>query len=344
MHARLFAPYRDRISVGALIPMNTPEAAITTLEHAVELGLKAGAISGFVRRPIAKLEREHGPLDPSVSRYDTFALDSAYDYDPFWERCCELRFAPISHSSVQQHHVARSPSSYVYNHVGGLGRGHEALCKSLFLGGVTKRFPQLRIGFLEGGVAWACSLFTDLIGHWEKRNGEAIRGLDPDRLDVDALMKLFDEHGDPDLLKESERVRTYFAQRAARPERLDEFDAVGLACAEDIAERFIPSFYFGCEADDPLVAWAFAEKVNPFGSRLRAMLGSDIAHWDVVDMTEPIAEAYESVEKGTLSQRDFREFAFTNAVRLHAGMNPDFFSGTVLEKAAAEELAKEETQ
>jgi hypothetical protein len=29
-----------------------------------------------------KLERDHGPLDPPVVRWDTFGLDSAYDYDP----------------------------------------------------------------------------------------------------------------------------------------------------------------------------------------------------------------------------------------------------------------------
>jgi predicted TIM-barrel fold metal-dependent hydrolase len=341
MHARLFEPYRDRIAVGALIPMNTPQGAIETLDHAVGLGLKAGAISGYVRRPIAKIEREHGLLDPPVERYDLYGMDSVYDYDPFWSRCCELHFAPISHSGVQFHHIARSPSNYVYNHVGGLGRGHEALCKALFLGGVTNRFPELRMGFLEGGVAWACSLYADLIGHWEKRNARMIGRLDPDRLDVNALMELFAEHAGAEVVAERERIRSHFAQPAARPERLDEFDEVGLSRAEDIRDRFIPNFYFGCEADDPLVPWAFSAEVNPLGARMRAMLGSDISHWDVVDMTDPIAEAYECVEKGTLTEGDFREFAFENAVRLHGGMNPEFFDGTLIETAAAEVLAKD---
>ena len=34
----------------------------------------------------------------------------------------------------------------------------------------------------------------------------------------------------------------------------------------------------------------------------------------------------------------FREITFTNPVRLHGSMNPDFFKGTVVEKAAAEVL------
>ena len=341
MHARLFAPYRDRIIVGALIPMNTPDGAIETLEHAVGLGLKTGAISGYIRRPIEATQRSHGRIDPPVIHYDNFGMDSAFDYDPFWKRCCELRFSPISHSSDQYHNVARSPSNYVYNHVGGLGRGHEALCKSLFLGGVTKRFPNLRIGFLEGGVAWACSLYADLIGHFEKRGGDAIRSLDPDRLDVDGLMAFFETHAGGEVKAARDRVRTYFSRPGARPAQLDEFAAVGLANAEAIRDRFVPNFYFGCEADDPLVPWAFADRVNPFGARLRAMLGSDISHWDVSDMTEPIAESHEAVENGRMTEDDYRDFAFTNAVRLHAGMNPDFFADTIVAKAAAEALAKE---
>lgn len=341
MHARLFEPYRDRIVVGALIPMNTPDTAIETLEHAVGLGLRTGAISGYVRRPIPALERAHGPLDPPVHIYDQYGMDSAYDYDPFWARCCEIGFAPISHSSDQYHSVSRSTSSYVYNHVGGLGRGHEGLCKALFLGGVTHRFPDLRIGFLEGGVAWACSLYADLIGHYEKRGGESIRALDPARLDVDGLMRHFETHGGDAVKSSLDRLRAHFAQPGARPARLDEFEAVGLADASQIHDRFVPSFYFGCEADDPLVRWAFAEDVNPFGARLRAMLGSDIAHWDVADMTEPIHEAWEAVEDGRLRAADFRDFAFTNAVRLHGGMHASFFDETVVADAARAVLAED---
>ena len=119
-----------------------------------------------------------------------FGLDSEYDYDPLWATCVELGVAPVVHSALQHHRVTRSISNYVYNHINGLAAAHESLCKSLFLGGVTDRFPELRFGFLEGGVAWACALFAGLVGHWEKRNGDAIVGLDPDRLDVDELMQL----------------------------------------------------------------------------------------------------------------------------------------------------------
>ena len=52
-------------------------------------------------------------------------------------------------------------------------------CKALFFGGVTRRFPELNFAFLEGGVGWACTLFADLIGHWEKRNRQALENTEP---------------------------------------------------------------------------------------------------------------------------------------------------------------------
>jgi hypothetical protein len=36
---------------------------------------------------------------------------------------------------------------------------------SLFFGGVTRRFSDLRFAFLEGGVGWACTLLGDLVDH-----------------------------------------------------------------------------------------------------------------------------------------------------------------------------------
>ena len=51
-------------------------------------------------------------------------------------------------------------------------------------------------------------------------------------------------------------------------------------------------------------------------------------------MTKVLEEAYELVDKELLSEDDFRDFVFTNPISLHAGMNPDFFKGTVVEQAA----------
>jgi predicted TIM-barrel fold metal-dependent hydrolase len=340
-HARVFAKYADRLTVGAIVPMNRPESAVAELRYAVQdLGLKAAVIAAYAKRPIPKLEREHGRLSPAVYRLDHFGLDSEYDYDPFWQACVDLGVAPAVHSSVQYHDLSRSVSSYVYNHIDGIAKCHEALAKSLFLGGVTHRFPQLRVGFLEGGVAWASMLYTSLLGHWEKRNAREIGHLDPDRLDVDELMRLVERYGDADVRAASDRVRSWFAAPGARPAQLDEFAAAHCETAQEVRDKFVTPFFMGCEADDPLIAFAFDQRVNPLGARLQPIFGSDISHWDVPDMAHPVAEAWELVEHGTVDGRGFRDLMFANAVKLHGGPNPHFFDGTVVQAAAAAELAR----
>ena len=107
---------------------------------------------------------------------------------------------------------------------------------------------------------------------------------------------------------------------------------------EDIKDLFTSRLYFGCEADDPINAWAFDRRVNPMRARLNAPFGSDIGHFDVPDMMEVLPEAYELYEDGLITADDFRDFTFANAVRLWGTVNPAFFKGTVVEKPAADVL------
>ena len=65
------------------------------------------------------------------------------------------------------------------------------------------------------------------------------------------------------------------------------------------------------------------------------MFSSDIGHWDVPDVGAVLAEAYERVEKGLMGEYDFRDFTFTNGLKMFTEVNADFFKGTVLEDEAA---------
>jgi hypothetical protein len=47
-----------------------------------------------------------------------------------------------------------------------------------------------------------------------------------------------------------------------------------------------------------------------------------------------------SQHQGLMTEEDFRAFVFTNPIKLHCGMNPDFFKGTVLEDSAAKVVAE----
>jgi hypothetical protein len=135
-------------------------------------------------------------------------------------------------------------------------------------------------------------------------------------------------------------LRESFVNLEPPPPVIDEWAACGIEKEVDIVDRFVPHFYFGCEADDCSVAWAFNSKLNPEGSRLRAMFSSDAGHWDVTDMTEVLPEAHELVEDGHITQEDFHDFVFGFPAQFYATLNKDFFKGTRVEKQVTELLAK----
>ena len=126
-----------------------------------------------------------------------------------------------------------------------------------------------------------------------------------------------------------------------REENLDDYAACKIEKKEDFRKLF-GNFYFGCEADDRMNAWAFNDRANPLGTKINAMFSSDIGHFDVEHMNEVVEEAYELVEDGIMSSDDFRDFTFTNPAHFWARGNTDFFKGTVVEKQVAELLESTE--
>ncbi len=354
-YADSFRGHADRLTPAAIIPMTSPQEAIAELDYAVkELGFKVIVIDCALPRPLAAAGGVEEPLRRYMTWLDTFGVDSEHDYDPFWARCVELGVSPTCHMAGMWG-TRTSHSSYVHNHLGMFAAAGEAACKSLFLAGVTYRFPELQIAFLEGGAGWACSLYADLMEHWEKRSYEAVSAYDPAGLDKDLLVRLLREHGGPRierLLDQpiEESCRALFLLSGWVPEAgwqprdrslLDEFATCPIQSKQDLRDHFVPKFFFGCEAEDPSVAWALDGRTLPKGARLQAIFGSDIGHWDVTDMTEILAEAYEQVEHGHIGAAEFRDWMFCNPVRLHGRNNPAFFKGTVVEAEAAAQLASE---
>ena len=337
-HMDIYGPYADRMTPVAVIPVHTPREAMEELEYAVKTqGFKAAVIS-HVQRPVPKILKEHPEVAGQMTFIDLLALDSEHDYDPFWAKCVELKVAVTTHATGQGWGSRRSVSNYMFNHIGHFGAAGEAFCKALFFGGVTRRFPNLNFAFLEGGVHWACGVFSDIVGHWKKRNAKAIHNLDPQRLDGELMRRLIDEHGNDRMKGKADEIIKWVTQPQRRPKNLDDWAACRAEKLEDLRDLFIPNFYYGCEADDPMVAWAFNSKVNPMGVKFKAMMSSDIGHWDVTDMNEVVEEAHELVDDGLITEEDFRDYTFANAATLYAGMNPDFFKGTVCEAAVAKLL------
>ena len=341
MTADMFAPYRQRFAPVAIIPARTPDQAIGELDYAVgRLGYRAMMLRGNQERVIPAAAEG---IDAQKAAWycDNIALDSPYDYEPFWQRCEQLGVAVTHHSGSPRWPDRASISNFTYNHVGHFAAANHAFARGVFLGGVVRRHPRLNFGFMEGGVSWACQMYLDLIEHWEKRRRAGLQH--PGATDVVELQQLVLSHGDVRLKANIDVIMNCLdpfrpecrLSELVRPEHIhDDFEAAGINSKDDVRSTF-DHYYFGCEPDDRAAMWAFDARL---GARLRPVFSSDFSHFDVPDFEDVIPEAFEMLERGFISEQDFREFTFANAVRLHTGNNPGFFSGTVLEQAVAEEL------
>jgi predicted TIM-barrel fold metal-dependent hydrolase len=327
LNADLCRPHARRLAVSAVIPMHTPEEAVAELEYCVrELGLRVAMIPPAVARPLSA----HPDAFPAAHRMDRYGIDSDHDYDPVWRAFSELGVAVGAHGGLGFRYLPAgrcSPTNYAYNHVLGHADLQEGLCRALVFGGVPHRFPGLRFVFLEGGVLWALSLLQAIEEHWEKRS----RGLavyDPARLDRTRLAQLLAAQGLPALPPVDLRGD------GDEPWVRDEFEGSGIACEEDLARLFSEQFFFGCESDDRGIHRAFDANGNPLGAPLRPLFSSDIGHWDVPALGEVLPQSRELVDRGLLSEDDYRRFVFEFPVRAHTSGRPDFFEGTTVEDAA----------
>jgi len=340
--ADYFAKLSDRLTPAAVIPMHTPEEAIAELEFVTkQLGSKVCMFGSSIARslPAAK------GLDRQITRhavfYDQFGLDSDYDYDPVWQKCRELGIAPTFHTGGRSFGLRNNPSNFTFNHIGHFAAAGHAVAKGLFLGGVTRRFPDLRFGFLEGGVGWGCQLFADLMEHWERRGKKGLEYMDPKKLDRKLLRQFVDKYGYEEIAAELDRRDGWPAKEedslTGGVPVLDDYAACNITKKSDWIDLYVTPYFFGCEADDRMNAVAFS-KYNPFGAKIQAIYSSDIGHFDVPNMLQVLPEAWELVEDELITAGDFRDFTFTNAVKLWGTQNPRFFDGTSVAKEAAAAL------
>ena len=343
--AEQYGAYGDKFARAAIIPMHTPAEAVAALEHAKQVGAKVGMIASHVHRPHPG---ETWPPDDEWASaripewetkgwVDTFGIDSPYDYDPVWAKAIELQIPLAAHTAGMGASDRASVSNFNFNQIGHFAAAGHALAKSLFFGGVTARFPDLRVALLEGGVAVGVQTYVSLVGNWQKRGGAALAALDPELIDKELLVEMLVEN-DPSLAKFEPRQLTGQAG-AGMTRPVDDFAAADINSVADLHDRFVVPFAWGCEADDPLVGVGFDPRITPDGSILPAFFASDLGHWDVPEFDEPLEEAYELVERGLLDEAQLRDFLFVNPLRFYAGMNPHFFEGTRIEQQVAAELA-----
>jgi hypothetical protein len=203
--------------------------------------------------------------------------------------------------------------------------------------------------FLEGGVGWAANLLTDLVEHWAKRSRSAmLTYYAPANLAKDEARELIRKYGESTFRDHLEEMCRDDMLSALEPgktlEELTEdltefdFDALDVSSTQELREIFRTSFAFGCEADDPMTKLAFDPSITK--TRLQAVLGSDIGHFDVTDMSQVLVEAFELVDDGLIDEAAFKEFTYTNIANIQTHLNAAMFDGTIIEQAARQDFVQ----
>ena len=134
MMADMFRGLEDRLTPAAVIPCHTPDEAIRELEFAVNnLGFKVPMFANLVKRPIEVVANRDAELGRYASWVDNLALDSAYDYDPVWQKCMELKVPVTAHAISQGIGLRRSISNYMYNQTGHFAEAGHAFAQGAVL-------------------------------------------------------------------------------------------------------------------------------------------------------------------------------------------------------------------
>src|SRR5262249_29507611 len=150
--------------------------------------------------------------------------------DPMWAKAIELGLPVATHSSGMGLNDRASTSNYLFNQIGHFAASGGALAKALFLGGVTKRFPELPVALVEGGVSNGVEIYIRLTETWKKRGTYAIERLDPGKTDRELYASIL-EGAAPDLL---ERYELDDLLMHGPAQAHDDFELTGVESAEDI--------------------------------------------------------------------------------------------------------------
>ena len=152
-----------------------------------------------------------------------------------------------------------------------------------------------------------------------ERRADALDDVNPAQFDDEGLLSYAHQYVPGEFADEmQQRARRGNAISHMQPpaEGLDEFSACGFTDSESLVRQFVDGFYFGCEADDPINAWAFKREHLPHQVQLKTLFGSDIGHFDVQDMAGVVPEAYELVERDLITSGGLSQFCILQCGRV----------------------------
>ena len=246
-------------------------------------------IANHVRRPVPAFAREGATAQRGADLRRLARLRERLRLRPVL--AAVRRSEGRGHRALRQHGLTNwreSVWSFTYNHIGHFANASHAFAKALILGGVTQRFPQLRFAHARGrrglGLqpAHATSSATGS-GGGRARDGEPDAADQPRPGRAGAAVPRVRRRAPTRTRWTSSSAASNLAEpftsgRARRPSAPTGRARSSTTSArspsqsgDELRRHFAERFYFGCEADDPMTAWAFdTARPPPAASRSSA--------------------------------------------------------------------------
>ncbi len=244
----------DRLTPAAVIPAHTPDEAVAELEHAVvELGLKAAVVNCCVVADRAVGAAPGSTCWPSTARTTTTRCGSASP---------SSGVAVTAHSPTMGLDLRQSSSRYMFNHIGTFAAGSEAVAKALVFGGVAAPLPEISTS-ASSSAAWRGACSSSSTWWVGGRSGAAPPSLGSTR--EPSIPPSGTGSSTATAVSASPTPssgRSMLAQSDNPPPDLDDFRDSGVTDPSDLVALF-DRFYFGCEADEGTIGWAFDADDQP---------------------------------------------------------------------------------
>ncbi|MGD2184178.1 amidohydrolase family protein [Lusitaniella coriacea] len=275
--------YENRLKPIGVIPLQDVDAAVAEMYRCInELGMISVSVAPHLPVP-------HPKAPNAFPDIRTCKAISHPDFRPILQAAVDLDIGLGIHGGPGSYLVgglSDHTETFVLTHIF-VQRNQQqlAMARAIF-DGAFEQFPNLRVGFLEGGCGWVPDLAHAFCEHWEKR----IRDFDPKHPYRPSLMEatklMIQEKGGSNNINLIGKTKNMFELLWNTQHDPTKIDDASLYEHYDLRDRN-PLEYFergqifvSFESDDPAPAY-LPTAMGEVGKRLACFSG-DYGHWDGV--------------------------------------------------------------
>ncbi|MFB6277290.1 MAG: amidohydrolase family protein [Halothece sp.] len=275
--------YNNRLQPIGVIPLQDVDEAVKEMYRCVnELGMVSVAVAPNLPIP-------HPKAPDAFPDIRTAKSISHPDFRPILQAAVDLDIGLGIHGGPGSYMVgglADHTETFVLTHIFVQRNQQQLALARMIFDGAFEEFPDLRVGFLEGGCGWVPDLAHAFHEHWEKR----IRDFDPKNPYRPSLMDftklMIQERGGENNVNIISQARNLFDllwNKQHDPTQIDDdslYEHYHLRHRDPLEYFQRGQIFTSFESDDPGPSY-LPQAMGEIGKRL-ACFSADYGHWDGV--------------------------------------------------------------